>query len=87
MAKIVMYTSTHCAYCVRAKALLDEKGVAYDVINIDEDDTARQTMMEITGRRTVPQIIIDDNPIGGSDDLYALDTSGELDKLLGNFNA
>lgn len=82
MAKVIVYTSTHCPYCRRAEALLNEKNVSYDRINVDEDDGAREKMVALTGRRTVPQIIINGEPIGGSDDLYALDRAGKLDALL-----
>lgn len=83
MAEIVMYTSDRCAYCVRAKRLLDHKAVAYQEIYISLTDfEARQRIAELTGQMTVPQIIIDGNPIGGWDELYALERAGELDPLL-----
>lgn len=83
MAKITMYTSDRCAYCVSAKRLLDRKAVAYEEIHIALDDfEARQRIAELTGRMTVPQIIIDGNPIGGWDELSALERAGELDPLL-----
>lgn len=83
MAQITMYTSDRCPYCVRAKALLNQKGVAFDEIFIALDDhDARNRIAELTGRRTVPQIIIDGTPIGGWDQLSALDRAGELDALL-----
>ena len=78
-----MYTSDRCSYCVRAKRLLDEKAVAYEEIHIALDDfDGRQRIAEITGRMTVPQIIIDGNPIGGWHELFALERAGELDPLL-----
>lgn len=78
-----MYTSDRCPYCVRAKRLLDQKGAQYTQIHIALDDVAmRQRIAEITGRMTVPQIIIDGEPIGGWDDLSALDRAGKLDALL-----
>ena len=78
-----MYTSDRCPYCVRAKRLLDQKGVRYDEIYIAFDDfEARQRIHEITGRLTVPQIIIDGNPVGGWDEISALDRAGALDPLL-----
>jgi glutaredoxin 3 len=84
MARIEIYTTTICPYCVRAKTLLKKKGAAYEEINIETDDALRQTMMDRTGgRRTVPQIFIDGRHVGGCDDLYALDRQGELDRLLG----
>lgn len=78
-----MYTSDRCPYCIRAKRLLDSKGVAYEEIHIALDDfEARQRIHEITGGMTVPQIIIDGTPIGGWDQLSALDRAGNLDPLL-----
>ncbi|MDQ2993697.1 MAG: glutaredoxin 3 [Pseudomonadota bacterium] len=82
MAKVVVYSSANCSYCVRAKQLLDSKGVVYEEIRVDVDDAARVKMMELSGRRTVPQIFINDKPVGGYDDIYALDKAGELDILL-----
>ena len=82
MATVVVYTSAHCAYCERAKALLTRKNIAFEEIRIDLDDKRRQEMMERSGRRTVPQIFINNESIGGSDDLYALDANGQLDALL-----
>lgn len=82
MADVIMYTSATCPYCTRAKTLLAQKNVAYKEIRIDEDPAQRDIMIEKSGRRTVPQIFINGTPVGGSDDLYALNKSGELDKLL-----
>jgi glutaredoxin 3 len=82
MAKVVIYSSASCSYCVRAKMLLDQKKVPYEEIRIDTDDTKRAEMMERSGRRTVPQIFIDDKHIGGFDDMWALEQKGELDPLL-----
>ncbi len=83
MAKIELYSSTRCPYCVKAKALLDEKGVSYQLIDITDDDEARKNLVaKASGLRTVPQIFIDERHIGGCDDLYALDRAGELDSLL-----
>ena len=73
-----------CGYCQRARNLLDRKGVAVREIKIDEDAQARDAMLQKTGgRRTVPQIFIGDQHVGGFDELAALDRAGELDKLLG----
>ncbi len=77
-----MYTTQYCPYCVRAKALLRHKGVTFEEVDVGADDELRQKMVEASGRRTVPQIFIDDKPIGGFDDLKALDDQGELDRLL-----
>jgi glutaredoxin 3 len=82
MAKVIIYSSASCSYCVRAKMLLDQKKVAYEEIRIDLDDQKRDEMIARSGRRTVPQIFIDDQHIGGFDDLWALEQRGELDRLL-----
>jgi glutaredoxin 3 len=83
VAEITMYTSDRCPYCLSAKRLLDQKAVAYEEIHIALNDfEARQRIAEITGYMTVPQIIIDGNPIGGWDELFALERAGELDPLL-----
>ncbi len=82
MATVVIYTSGHCHYCERAKALLTKKKVAFKEIRVDQDDKLKQLMIELSGRRTVPQIFINDQAIGGFDDLHALDVSGKLDDLL-----
>lgn len=83
MAKIIMYSSTVCPYCVNAERLLNSKGVdEIEKILIDAKPELREEMMEKTGRRTVPQIYIDDLHVGGFDDLRALDLAGELDPLL-----
>ena len=83
MAKIVIYTKSTCPYCVKAKALLNRKHVKFEEIDVSKDDSLRESLVEkAEGRKTVPQIFIDNKPIGGCDDLYALDKAGELDKLL-----
>lgn len=83
MAKIVMYTTEVCPYCVRAKQLLRNKGVTeIEEIRVDLRPELRVTMMEKTGRRTVPQIYIDEHHVGGYDDLASLNHDGELDILL-----
>ncbi len=80
---VTMYTTQVCPYCLRAKALLKERGVtAIDEVRVDLDPAARDAMMERTGRRTVPQIFIGDAHIGGCDDLVALDQRGGLVPLL-----
>lgn len=84
MKKVVLYTSVHCGYCTMAKQLLDHKNVTYEEIRVDLDASARQVMEQLTQRRTVPQIVIGDKPIGGFDDLKALDVSGDLDAILSN---
>ncbi|QVL46011.1 MAG: glutaredoxin 3 [Methylophilaceae bacterium] len=83
MANIVMYTTAYCPYCVNAERLLASKGVTeINKIRIDEDPDLRMQMMEKTGRRTVPQIYINAQHVGGFDDLRALDLAGELEPLL-----
>jgi len=84
MQAVKMYTTAVCPYCVRAKQLLKSRGVdQIEEIRIDTDPAARSHMMEITGRRTVPQIFIGDTHVGGCDDLMALDARGGLTPLLG----
>lgn len=83
MPKIEMYTTMTCPYCARAKRLLTEKGVAFEEIDTTMGGPARKEMLErAPGHRTVPSIFIDGRHIGGSDDLAALNASGELDTLL-----
>jgi glutaredoxin 3 len=82
MARVQMYTTAWCGYCVRAKALLDSKGVAYEEINLDEDPQFRQKLLDLTGSWTVPQILLDGEPIGGYTELWQLDKSGRLDERL-----
>ncbi len=84
MAKITIYTTPVCPYCVRAKALLKSKGREdYEEIDISRDPVTREAMMQKSGgRKTVPQIFINGQHVGGSDDLHALDSAGKLDALL-----
>nr|WP_295081819.1 glutaredoxin 3 [uncultured Roseateles sp.] len=83
MAAVKMYTTQVCPYCVRAKSLLKQRGVAQiEEIRIDLDPSARDAMMALTGRRTVPQIFIGETHVGGCDDLIALDQKGGLQSLL-----
>jgi glutaredoxin 3 len=84
MTPVKMYTTQVCPYCVRAKALLKQRGVAQiEEIRIDLDPVQRDEMMRLTGRRTVPQIFIGATHVGGCDDLVALDQKGGLLPLLG----
>lgn len=84
MVEVVIYTTPICPYCVRAKSLLAKKGVTYKEIDVAADPTVRAQMVaRAGGRQTVPQIFIGSTHIGGSDDLYALERKGELDRLLG----
>jgi len=82
MADVVMYTTPICPYCVRAKNLLKQKGVSWTEIDVSRDAAERVALMERTRQRTVPQIFINGEHIGGSDDLYALERAGKLDALL-----
>lgn len=83
MQAVRMYTTAWCPYCVRAKQVLQAKGVAQiEEIRIDTDAAERQKMMDLTGRRTVPQIFVGDTHVGGCDDLIALDSRGGLVPLL-----
>jgi glutaredoxin 3 len=77
-----MYTTRWCGYCVRAKALLDGRGVEYEEIHLDHDPAFRATLHERTGGWTVPQIVVDGRPIGGYAELWRLDRDGRLDELL-----
>ena len=82
MPRIRMYTTRWCGYCVRAKTLLDSKGVEYEEVHMDEDPAFRAKLRDLTGGWTVPQIVIDDRPIGGYTELWRLDRDGRLDDLL-----
>ena len=83
MQAVKIYTTATCPYCVRAKQLLKQRGVeAIEEIRVDADPQAHQQMMDITGRRTVPQIFIGSRHVGGCDDLMALDAAGGLVPLL-----
>jgi glutaredoxin 3 len=77
-----MYTTEWCGYCVRAKALLDGKGLEYEELLLEEGPDFRQRLFDLTGGWTVPQILIDGEPIGGYTELWRLDRSGELDDQL-----
>jgi glutaredoxin 3 len=81
--KIEIYTSPFCGYCTRAKSLLSRKGVGFEEIDVVENGARRAEMMQRSGgRRTVPQIFIGGQHVGGCDDLYALDAAGGLDPML-----
>ena len=83
MARVLMYATGVCPYCIMAEKLLNKKGVTQiDKIRVDLDPSQRDEMIRITGRRTVPQIYIGDRHVGGFDDLSALDAGGELEPLL-----
>ena len=82
MRRIQIYTTRWCGYCVRAKALLDAKGIEYEEISLDDDPAFRRNVFDLTGGWTVPQILIDGTPIGGYTELRRLDQSGALDDSL-----
>ena len=82
MAKIEIYTTPFCGYCARAKGLLDSKGAAYEEMDVMMDEKKRSEMRERSKRTTVPQIFINGQHIGGSDELAALERAGKLDALL-----
>ncbi|MGJ8693211.1 MAG: glutaredoxin 3 [Thalassotalea sp.] len=84
MASVEIYTKGHCPYCHRAKMLLDAKKVSYQEYKIDEQPQLRPEMIERSGGVTVPQIIINNKPIGGCDELFALQSADKLDALLTN---
>jgi len=85
VAKVLMYATAMCPYCIRAEQLLRAKGVQeIEKVRVDLHPTRRSEMMERTGRRTVPQIFIGTTHVGGCDDLYALNDAGGLDGLLGD---
>jgi glutaredoxin 3 len=79
---VTVYVSDWCPYCQRAKSLLNQKQVVINEINVEEDPKLREEMIARSDRRTVPQIFIGDKHVGGCDELYALDRSGELDRLI-----
>lgn len=83
MPRVVMYTTMICPYCVRAKHLLQNKGVDFEEVRIDTDREQMRIMMERSRRHTVPQIFIDDYHVGGFDDIATMEARGELDPLLG----
>jgi len=83
VATVEIYTTPICPYCVRAKALLDRKGVKYKEVDVMRDPSKRQEMQKRSGGHTVPQIFNNDKAIGGCDDLFELDFDGDLNTMLG----
>jgi len=87
MAKVQVYTTPYCAFCVRAKMLLERRGVEFEEIDVSGDPELRTKLVEMSGgRRTVPQIFVNDAIIGGYEELMALDDAGKLDDLLSSSN-
>jgi len=87
MAKVQVYTTPYCAFCVRAKMLLERRGVEFEEIDVSGDPELRTKLVEMSGgRRTVPQIFVNDAIIGGYEELMALDDAGKLDDLLRTSN-
>ncbi|HAT3977335.1 TPA: glutaredoxin 3 [Legionella pneumophila] len=86
MNEVILYTTGYCPYCIKAKELLDKKKVIYTEIRVDLQPELREEMIQKSGRRTVPQIFINNQAIGGCDDLYALEAQGTLNELLKNRN-
>ena len=82
MGTVKVYTKSNCPYCLRAKALLDRKGVVYEEIDAEHDDALRAWLVETTGQRTVPQVFVGDRSLGGFSDIDALDRQGKLDPIL-----
>ncbi|NRA54378.1 MAG: glutaredoxin 3 [Gammaproteobacteria bacterium] len=82
MAQVTIYSRSWCSFCHQAKSVLQQKDIEFDVIDIELQPKKREEMITLTGRTSVPQIFINQQPIGGCDDLMALNASGELDNLL-----
>ena len=82
MAKVLMYSTRWCPFCIRARSLLDRKGVEYTDIDVGAEPTRREEMMARGGGRTVPQIWVNDHHVGGCDDLFSLERAGKLDPML-----
>jgi len=82
MARVTVYSTRWCGYCVRAKALLKSRGIEYEEVSLDEDPAFRQKLLDLTGAWTVPQILIDGRPIGGYTELWRLDREGRLAERL-----
>jgi glutaredoxin 3 len=81
VSRIQLYTTRWCGYCVRAKALLEGRGLEFEEISLDDDPAFRQRLFDLTGNWTVPQILIDGRPIGGYTELWRLDRAGSLEEL------
>ena len=84
MAKVTLYSADWCPFCIRAKKLLEEKKIPFEEINVDQHPGIREKIVKQTGHRTIPQIFINDEFIGGFSELSELNANGELDSLIGN---
>ena len=82
MSKVVLYTRDPCPFCTQAKSLLSAKGVDFEEIKMGDDENLQEEVQRLSGRRTVPQIFLDGKPLGGYQEIRALDATGELDELL-----
>lgn len=82
MNQVIIYTKNNCSFCLRAKELLTRRNINFKEIRVDQDETKLEEMIKLSTKRTVPQIFIKDQPIGGYDELAALAQSGKLDNLL-----
>jgi glutaredoxin 3 len=82
VSDVQVYTTDNCPYCTRAKALLQKRGIAFEEVDVSQDPSKRDWLVKTTGRRTVPQIFIKGEAIGGSDELHALDRRGDLARKL-----
>ncbi len=78
MQKVTVYVTTYCPYCVKAKSLLTKRGIEFEVVDVTHDQEKREWLVKASGMRTVPQIFIGSESVGGSDDIYALDAAGNL---------
>ena len=81
MTRVKLYTTTSCPFCIRAKRLLEARGIPFEEIDVGNDDALREEIIQRTGRRTVPQIFIDERSVGGFEELAALDAAGKLAEL------
>ena len=82
MARVQVYSTRWCGYCVRAKALLDARGIEYEEVSLDDDPAFRQKLFHLTGGWTVPQIVVDGSPLGGYTELWRLERDGRLAERL-----
>jgi GrxC family glutaredoxin len=82
MPKVVVYTKDYCAFCQRAKALLHSKNVEFEEVDVTHDERLQREVQRLSGRRTVPQIFLDGQSLGGFEELRELDAEGDLDRLL-----